>query len=59
MANNQQIDFKLPKGGLLFIVLAVVVIILFSKSTVTIKSGQAGVLYKNFWRWCCKLMNHL
>jgi len=48
MANNQQIDFKLPKGGLLFIVLAVVVIILFSKSTVTIKSGQAGVLYKTF-----------
>ncbi len=48
MANNQQIDFKLPKGGLFFIVLAVVVIILFSKSTVTIKSGQAGVLYKTF-----------
>jgi regulator of protease activity HflC (stomatin/prohibitin superfamily) len=48
MANNQQIDFNFPKGGLFFIIIAVAAIILFSKSTVTIKSGQAGVLYKTF-----------
>jgi regulator of protease activity HflC (stomatin/prohibitin superfamily) len=48
MANNQQIDFNFPKGGLFFIMIAVAAIILFSKSTVTIKSGQAGVLYKTF-----------
>ncbi|EAR11935.1 Membrane protease subunit stomatin/prohibitin-like protein [Polaribacter irgensii 23-P] len=47
MANNQ-LDIKFPKGGILIIVLAVVAIILFSKSTVTINSGQAGVLYKTF-----------
>jgi len=48
MANNQQIDFNFPKGGLFFIIIAVAAVILFSKSTVTIKSGQAGVLYKTF-----------
>jgi regulator of protease activity HflC (stomatin/prohibitin superfamily) len=47
MANNQ-LDIKFPKGGILIIVVAVVAIILFSKSTVTINSGQAGVLYKTF-----------
>ena len=46
--SNQQLDIKFPKGGIFFIILAVAVIILFSKSTVTIKSGQAGVLYKTF-----------
>ena len=47
MANNQ-LDIKFPKGGVFFIVLAVLAIILFSKATVTINSGQAGVLYKTF-----------
>ena len=47
MANNQ-VDIKFPKGGLFLIIIAVAAIILFSKSTVTIKSGQAGVLYKTF-----------
>ena len=49
MSNTQpQLDLKLPKGGILFGVIAVIAIIMFSKSTVTIKSGQAGVLYKTF-----------
>ena len=48
MNNRQQVDLKLPKGGIFLGVIAVLAIILFSKSTVTIKSGQAGVLYKTF-----------
>ena len=46
--NRQQLDFKLPKGIFFIGILVVIGIILFSKSTVTIKSGQAGVLYKTF-----------
>ncbi len=43
-----QPQLQLPKGlfGLIFI--GIVALILFSKSTVTIDSGQAGVLYKTF-----------
>ena len=44
--SNQQIDIKFPKGGVFFIVIAVVAIIFVSKSTVTIGSGERGVLYK-------------
>ena len=46
--SNQQIDIKFPKGGVLFIVIAVIAIILVSKSAVTIGSGERGVLYKMF-----------
>ncbi len=44
---RNQIDFKFPKIGLL-IPVAILAFILFMKSTETIKSGQAGVLYKTF-----------
>ncbi|MDG1529411.1 MAG: prohibitin family protein [Polaribacter sp.] len=44
--SNQQLDIKFPKGGIFFIVIAVVAIILVSKSAVTIGSGERGVLYK-------------
>ncbi len=46
--SNQQIDFKFPKGGIFFIIIAVLAIILVSKSAVTIGSGERGVLYKMF-----------
>ncbi|NVK52065.1 MAG: prohibitin family protein [Flavobacteriaceae bacterium] len=46
--SNQQLDIKFPKGGVFFIVLAVIAIIFISKSTVTIGSGERGVLYKWF-----------
>lgn len=39
---------KLPKIALPIIIVAVILIILLSKSAVTIGSGQAGVLYKTF-----------
>lgn len=39
---------KLPKIALPAIIAAIVLIILLSKSTVTIGSGEAGVLYKTF-----------
>lgn len=46
--SNQQIDIKFPKGGIFFIVIAVIALIFISKSTVTIGSGERGVLYKWF-----------
>ncbi len=49
MNNRQpQLDLKLPKGAIFFGILAIIAIIVISKSTVTIKSGQAGVLYRTF-----------
>lgn len=39
---------KLPKIALPFIILAIVVIIIISKSAVNISSGQAGVLFQRF-----------
>jgi prohibitin 2 len=45
MANNQM-EFKFPKGGIILIIVAVAVIILFSKSTVTIGPGEGGVLFE-------------
>ena len=47
MANNQ-IDFQFPKGGLSLIIIIVLGIILFSKSTVTIGPGEGGVLFERF-----------
>lgn len=39
---------KLPKIGIPFIILAIILVIVIAKSAVTIDSGQAGVLYKTF-----------
>jgi len=44
--NNNQLN--LPKGILPIIFLAVIAIILFSKSMITIDAGEAGVLWKRF-----------
>lgn len=46
--SNNQLDIRFPKGGALIIIIAVFSIIFFSKATVTIGSGEAGVLYKTF-----------
>ena len=46
MANNGQ--FQLPKTLMPLILLGIVLIIFISKSTVTIDSGEAGVLWKRF-----------
>ena len=46
--SNQQIEFKFPKGGAFLIIVVVLGLIFFSKATVTIGSGEAGVLYKTF-----------
>ena len=45
MANNQ-VDIKFPKGGMFFIVIAVIAIIIFSKSTTTIGPGEGGVIFE-------------
>lgn len=39
---------RLPKIGLPIIILIVILIVLLAKSTVTINSGEAGVLYRTF-----------
>ncbi|MFD2550910.1 prohibitin family protein [Bizionia sediminis] len=39
---------KLPKIGLPIIIVLIVVIVLISKSAITVGSGEAGVLYKTF-----------
>ncbi|MEI6864456.1 prohibitin family protein [Flavicella sp.] len=46
--SNGQLDIRFPKGGAVFIIIAVLAVIFFSKSTITIDSGKAGVLYKTF-----------
>ena len=46
MNNRQPVELKLPKGGIFLGVIAVLVIILFSKSTVTIGPGEGGVIFK-------------
>jgi len=46
MNKNQQLELNLPKGGIFFVFVLVVAIIVLSKSTVTIGSGERGVLYK-------------
>ncbi|WP_347174336.1 prohibitin family protein [Polaribacter uvawellassae] len=46
--SNQQLDIKFPKGGVFFIVIAVVAIIFISKSAVTIGPGEGGVLFERF-----------
>ncbi|PQJ73114.1 prohibitin family protein [Polaribacter butkevichii] len=45
MASNQ-VDIKFPKGGVFFIILAVIAIIVFSKSTITIGPGEGGVIFE-------------
>lgn len=45
MANNQ-VEFKFPKGGVFTIIIVIAAVILIAKSTVTIGSGERGVLYK-------------
>ncbi len=46
--SNNQLDIKFPKGGALIIIVTVFALIFFSKSTITVGSGEAGVLYKTF-----------
>lgn len=46
--SNQQIDIKFPKGGIFFIVIAVIAIIFISKSAVTIGPGEGGVIFERF-----------
>jgi regulator of protease activity HflC (stomatin/prohibitin superfamily) len=48
MANNNQVEFNFPKRTILLIVLVIIAIVFFTKASVTIGSGQAGVLYKTF-----------
>tara|TARA_R110002073_G_scaffold72537_1_gene177339 strand:- start:333855 stop:334682 length:828 start_codon:yes stop_codon:yes gene_type:complete len=46
MSNNQQLNF--PKGILPIVFIIIIVIILFSKTAVTIGPGEGGVLFERF-----------
>ena len=50
---------KLPKVGLPILILVVILIIIIAKSTVTIDSGEAGVLYKTFDKELLQINHHL
>ncbi|MBG7612826.1 prohibitin family protein [Polaribacter sp. BAL334] len=46
--SKNPLEFNFPKGGIPLIILAVVLIIVFSKSTVTIGPGEGGVIFEQF-----------
>lgn len=46
--SKNPLEFNFPKGGITLIILAVVLIIVFSKSTVTIGPGEGGVIFEQF-----------
>jgi prohibitin 2 len=46
MANNQM-ELNFPKGGVILVIIVVAVIILFSKSTITIGPGEGGVIFES------------
>lgn len=46
--NEAPMNFKIPKGSIVFLIIAIVGVILFSKSAITIDAGKAGVLYRTF-----------
>ncbi len=46
--SRNQVDIRFPKGGMMFIILGAVLLILFSKSTVTIGPGEGGVVFERF-----------
>jgi regulator of protease activity HflC (stomatin/prohibitin superfamily) len=48
MARQQQPEVTLPKGLSVLIIIGVLLLILIAKSTVTIKAGEGGVLWKRF-----------
>ena len=46
--SKNPLEFNFPKGGITLIILAVVLIIIFSKSTVSIGPGEGGVIFEQF-----------
>lgn len=46
--SKNQVEFNFPRRGLFLIAIVIFAIIFVSKASVTIKSGEAGVLYKRF-----------
>ena len=44
---KNQVDLNFPKGGVFLIMVAVIGIFLFSKSTVTIGPGEGGVIFES------------
>ena len=46
--SRNQVDINFPKGGMMFLVVGAILLILFAKSTVTIGPGEGGVVFERF-----------
>ena len=46
--SRNQVDISFPKGGMMFLVIGAILLILFAKSTVTIGPGEGGVVFERF-----------
>ncbi|MGC6285292.1 MAG: prohibitin family protein [Polaribacter sp.] len=46
--SRNQVDISFPKGGMMFLVVGAILLILFAKSTVTIGPGEGGVVFERF-----------
>ena len=45
--SKNQVDLNFPKGGVIFVVIAVIAILVFSRSTITIGPGEGGVIFES------------
>lgn len=46
--SRNQVDISFPKGGMMFLIVGAILLILFAKSTVTIGPGEGGVVFERF-----------
>ena len=46
--SRNQVDISFPKGGMMFLIVGAILLILFTKSTVTIGPGEGGVVFERF-----------
>ncbi len=45
--SKNQVDLNFPKGGVIFVIIAVIAILVFSRSTITIGPGEGGVIFES------------
>ena len=46
--SRNQVDISFPKGGMMLLIVGAILLILFTKSTVTIGPGEGGVVFERF-----------
>ena len=45
--SKNQVDLNFPKGGVIFVIIAVIAILVYSRSTITIGPGEGGVIFES------------